>query len=161
LTVHEAIDILSEFRGPRWRLNAQVLWSGMREEVAQAWANRHGLRTLTKAMGRLRNPRHDSCLRRPKSNAGWTAYIKGASALFAWCIAQEGHVIILTPPPNQRFHPSNLTSFQRIEGPVLAGCYGVPLVKRIDICHPQVDNAHESSYQLWLKDRVGSWLADF
>ncbi|KAH7012245.1 uncharacterized protein B0I36DRAFT_400241, partial [Microdochium trichocladiopsis] len=39
LTVHEAIDILFEFRGPRWRLNAQILWSGMREEVAQAWAS--------------------------------------------------------------------------------------------------------------------------
>lgn len=163
LTVHEAVDILREFRDPaRWKKNQQVLWSGMPQEVVQRWADERGLATLTTALGRLKDPSHDACLRKSKSVNAWSDYMKGASALFSWRIAQgQGTVLLVTPPPGERFHPSGRTNLQLLEGPILAGSWGSSSLKSIDIVHPQVARAAESRYQLWPRDDVSSWSARF
>lgn len=163
LTVHEAVDILREFRDPvRWKKNQQVLWSGMAQEVVQRWADEHGLATLTTALGRLKDPSHDACLRKSKSGNAWSDYMKGASALFCWRIAQgQGTVLLVTPPPGERFHPSGGTNLQQIEGPIIAGFWGSSSLKSVDIVHPQVARAAESRYQLWPRDDVSRWSARF
>ncbi|KAJ1324062.1 transcription initiation factor TFIID subunit 3 [Microdochium nivale] len=159
LTVREAVDILHEFRGRRWRPDRQVLWSGMTMDIVNRWADGCGRQTLTSAMGPLKDRGHGACLRRSKTDAQWSRYIKGASALFTWCIAQGRDVTLVTPPPAERFHPSGMTSLQMIESGILAGFTGPVFLDQIEICHPQVDEACQFFYQLWPKDEFRCWDA--
>ena len=164
LTDSEAVDILRQFRGcGRWESNRQVLWTGMNQETVQIWADEHGLITLTTALGRLKDLTHPACLRRVKSDKAWSKYMKGASALFALCIAQEEHgsVLLVTPPPGERFHPRGGTSFQLIEAPILAGLWGPSYLERINMVHPHVDLAKDYQYQFWPQDEVGGWTDMF
>lgn len=85
--------------------------------------------------------------------------MKGASALFALCIAQEQHgsVLLVTPPPGERFNPQGGTNFQLIEAPILAGLWGPSYLERIDMVHPHVDLARAQMYQFWPQDDVRYW----
>ncbi|KXJ86425.1 hypothetical protein Micbo1qcDRAFT_126203, partial [Microdochium bolleyi] len=157
LTIHEAVDILKQFRGRGWQPGGQVLWSGMDMGIVHKWAESCDRQTLTFAMGILKEPAHAACLRREKTDKEWSQYIKGASALFTWCAVQGRDVTLVTPPPDERFHPSGMTNLQSIEGAILAGFYGPFLLERILVCHPQVEDASGFSYQLWPEDRVDLW----
>lgn len=141
--------------------NRQVLWTGMTRELAQRWANDHDTQTLATAMGPLMNTSNDRCPRKKKSDSGWTTYIHGASALFAWHISQGQVVTVLTHAPPQRFHPSGLTSFQLIEEPIITGKLGNRPVQVIKIVHPAIPTAADFSYQFWPLDEVSSWMSSF
>jgi hypothetical protein len=91
------------------------MWSGILHEYAQDWADKHNMATLTTAIGPLTTLEHPLCLKRQKSSGGWSKYIKGASAVFAWHILRGERVIVLSPPPPERFHPSGQTNYQAIE----------------------------------------------
>lgn len=78
----------------------------MLREEAQSWADRHGMQTLTTAMGSLMNLEVTVRAKSKKSSEAWSKYVRGASAVFAWHISQGERVTMLTPPPPQRFHPS-------------------------------------------------------
>lgn len=164
LTDAEAVDILREFRkSGRWQGNKQVLWTGMNQETVQKWADEHDFVTLTTALGRLKDVTCPDCLRRVKSDKAWSKYMKGASALFALCIAQREHgsVLLVTPPPGERFNPQGGTNFQLIEAPILAGLWGPSYLERIDMVHPHVDLARDYQYQFWPRDEVDEWTAIF
>jgi hypothetical protein len=62
--------------------------------------------------------------------------MKAASALFAWCISQGEGVSIVSPPPENRFHPLADTNFQVIESPILQGLYSSANIARIMEYHP-------------------------
>jgi hypothetical protein len=100
--------MLEQFQSNDWIPNGQVLWSGMPREKAQEWAKRHELQTLTIVMGPLMDIKHPDCLKLRKNNQQWSNYIHGASAIFAWRIAQGEKVTLLSPPLPERFHPSGL-----------------------------------------------------
>jgi len=137
------------------------MWSGILREEAQRWADEHKMQTLTTAMGPLMNPRHPLCLRSRKSPQEWSKYVKGASALFAWHISRGDRVIVLSPPPPDRFHPSGLTNYQAIEEPILKGSLGGSGILRIEMVHPTVEGAENFSYQIWPVDESHAWVAKF
>jgi hypothetical protein len=87
------------------------------------------MQTLTIAMGSLMDLSHPLCLRNQKSSKAWGKYIKGASAIFALYISRGERLIVLSPPPPERFHPSGQTNYQAIgancEGNVRDKC-GIP-----------------------------------
>ncbi|OAL42698.1 hypothetical protein IQ07DRAFT_471320, partial [Pyrenochaeta sp. DS3sAY3a] len=149
LTLAEEIQIYEQFHGKRWKPNGQVLWSGLSREEAQRWADEHGMQTLTTAMGPLLDSSSPMYARHGKSTKAWKKYIKGASAMFAWTITERERVLVLSPPPPERFHPSGQTTFQRIEEPIIKGAIRGHAVLRIDIIHPIVKGAEDFSYQLW------------
>ncbi|KAH7018070.1 uncharacterized protein B0I36DRAFT_335262 [Microdochium trichocladiopsis] len=134
-------------RGSGYSSRISVLWSGMNQEVVQKWADKHDLATLSTALGALKTTAHETCRTRcdlsdRRTMKAWSLYMKGASALFSWCIAQNrGSVLLVTPPPGERFHPSGLTNLQLIEGPIIAGLYGPSWLHSIDIVHPQIPAA--------------------
>ena len=157
LTREEASQICRQFQSS-WRMNNQVLWSGMLREYAQKWADKHDMATLTTAMGPLMQQMSPFCLKSRKSDTQWARYIKGASAIFAWYISGGEQVIMLSPPPPIRFHPSGLTNFQTIEEPILK-CSTHNF--RIMLVHPAVAEASEFCYELWPNDNVSDWLARY
>jgi hypothetical protein len=101
LSVQEALDISERFKSDEWIPNGQVLWSGVPRGIAQGWADSRHLQTLTTAMGPLMNEKHPDCLKTKKTPRQWSRYIHGASAVFAWHIAQGEKVTLLSPPPPQ------------------------------------------------------------
>lgn len=70
LTVEEELQICQQFHST-WRLNSQVMWSGMLREHAQKWADEHNMVTLTTAMAPLMAPENPLCLKRQKSSSAW------------------------------------------------------------------------------------------
>jgi hypothetical protein len=98
-----------------------------------------------------------SCLRPIMSKHTRSKYVKGASALFAWHVSRGRRVIVLSPPPPGRFHPSGGTNYQAIEEPILKG--GDSLV--IEMVHPTVKGAESFRYQMWPADMTCLWLARF
>jgi hypothetical protein len=96
MTSEEELQIHRQFQGKQWRPNRQVLWTGIDREIGQKWTNAHDMQTLTNAL----------CVRVRKSKDAWSKYVKGASALFACYIAGNKRVVVLSPPPPERFHPS-------------------------------------------------------
>lgn len=137
------------------------MWSGLLREEAQSWADEHGMQTLTTAMGPLMMPNHPLCLRRTKTEARWTSYVAGASAIFAWHVSRGEMVIVLSPPPPERFHPSGLTNYQAIEEPILKGLLGGGAVSCIKMVHPAVKGAENFCYQIWPIDETHTWTAQF
>lgn len=158
LTREEQERINQQFRGDTWRHNSQVLWSGIPRSKAQHWADEREMQTLSTAMGDLMVPEHQSCLR---SKQQWSNYIKGASAIFAHYISEGEKVIVLTPPPPDKFHPSGLTNYQLIEEPILKGELGGHGLFRIDMVHPTVKGAENFKYQVWPVDQTDTWIAKF
>jgi hypothetical protein len=77
-------------------------------------------------------PENPLCLKGRKSQNQWSKYVKGASAVFAWHISRGEKITVLSPPPPERFHPSELTNYQAIEEPILKGEIGGSAVLRID-----------------------------
>ncbi|KJZ70601.1 hypothetical protein HIM_09989 [Hirsutella minnesotensis 3608] len=144
-----------------WVPEKQILWTGMTREVAQGWANRNNMQTLTTAMGPLMDKSHLLCPKNKKGKKRWTKYVHGASALFAWRISKGESVTVLSRPPPERFHPSNCTSFQVIELPIVTGKFGNRSVKEIRIIHPGRPETTGFSYQLWPLDAVSSWISAF
>lgn len=161
LSVHEAVQIIGQFQSNYWIPNGQVLWSGMPREKAQEWADRHQLQTLTTAMGPLMDVQHPDCLKLKKNHRQWSFYVHGASAIFAWRIAQGENVTLLSPPPPERFHPSGLSYYQVIEEPIIRGLLIQNAVQKINIVHPQTKESNDFSYELWPNDRRDKWVEQF
>jgi hypothetical protein len=161
LTVDEKQQINHQFQGDTWRLNAQVLWTGMDRSYAQVWADKRDMQTLTTAMGPLMKQDHPNCLKRGKSANEWSRYMKGASAMFAWHIAKSQKVTVLSPPPPWKYHPSGLSNFQLMEEPVVKGRLGGKSVDRIYMVHPTVKGAEDFYYQIWPSDETHLWVERF
>ncbi|KFZ15856.1 hypothetical protein V501_02520 [Pseudogymnoascus sp. VKM F-4519 (FW-2642)] len=87
--------------------------------------------------------------------------MKGASAVFAQHISEGEKVIVLTPQPPYKFHPSGLTNYQLIEAPILKGELGVHGLFRIDMVHLTVEGAENFKYQVWPVDQTHTWTAKF
>ncbi|KAK2021512.1 hypothetical protein LX32DRAFT_575286 [Colletotrichum zoysiae] len=158
LTKNEASEIRIQF-DEVWQENNQVLWSGTDYSKTKEWALQHEFQTLTTCMGPLMEPGNAKCKRNSSSRA-WKLYMRGASALFAWRIAQGQSTTVLTPPPPHRFHPSGMTNYQDMEEPVLKGTLGV-FVNRIMMVHPEVSGAEEFVYEAWPNDHYTSWVDKF
>lgn len=163
LSAQETARIIQQFQSKEWIPNGQVLWSGMPREVAQEWADRHQLQTLTTAMGPLMDEKHPECLKLKKNQRQWKRYVHGASAIFAWRIAQAEKVTLLSPPPPERFHPSGLSYYQLIEEPIIRGLFGRNSVKNIMITHPMILEGKDDEffYELWPNDRSEKWVEQF
>lgn len=163
MSVEEMAQIIKQFQSEDWILNGQVLWSGIPREKAQEWADKHRLQTLTTAMGPLMDEKHPECLKLKKSHRQWSRYVHGASAIFAWRIAQGEKVTLLSPPPPERFHPSGLSYYQLIEEPIIRGLLDQNSVQKIIITHPMIkeNEDEEFYYELWPNDRSEKWLERF
>ena len=161
LSLQEAADISERFQSNEWIPNGQVLWSGVPYEIAQDWAASHHLQTLTIAMGPLMNKKHPDCLKSKKTHHEWSRYVHGASAVFAWHIAQGEKVTLLSPPPPERFNPSGLSYYQVIEEPIIKGLFGPSAVDKMIIAHPTVKESEENLYELWPNDEGDEWLQKF
>lgn len=111
-TTQEARQICDQFPDDVWQPGRQVMWSGIPRQLAQIWADRHGMQTLTTVMGPLMAHGHPQCLWSKKSSKGWSKYMKGASAMYAYHIAQDkGIVTVLSPPPPERtIHTADQTT---------------------------------------------------
>ena len=161
LTVKEAKQICDQFHEGSWQHGHQVMWSGLPRQLVQIWANKHAMQTLTTAMGPLMVHDDPRCLWSRKSSKRWSKYMKGASAMYAYHIAQDkGVVTVLSPPPPERFNPYGGSNYQTVEEPSLKGKLG-PRVTKIEMVHPTIPNAEEFFYQIWPEDEIGSWFANF
>ncbi|KAK2063275.1 hypothetical protein LY76DRAFT_491313, partial [Colletotrichum caudatum] len=161
LSLREACDIIEQFDGEGWLKDRQVLWSGTNSTEVHKIANENGMQTLRVAMGPLMDSDNPSCLKSQKSSSAWSKYIKGASLIFAWRISQGEVATIITPPPPDCFHPSEMTNLQDIELPVIQGCLGNRPVRRIFLWHPTVKGAESFRYQIWPADHTSSWYEKF
>jgi hypothetical protein len=137
------------------RQSSNVDWDATR--IRSKRGRRTCVQTLTTAMGGLMDSKDPSCLRPIMSKHTRSKYVKGASALFAWHVSRGRRVIVLSPPPPGRFHPSGGTNYQAIEEPILKG--GDSLV--IEMVHPTVKGAESFRYQMWPADMTCLWLARF
>jgi len=160
LTIEEETQILQQFKS-KWRPNSQVLWSGILRKKAQRWAEEHDMQTLTTAMGPLMVNGNPLCFKKKKRKSEWSLYIKGASAVFAWCILEGEKVTVLSPPPPERFHPSGLTNYQAIEEPILKWDKMSHAVLQIEMVHPTVKGAENFRYQIWPVDKTATWISVF
>lgn len=161
LTPNEASQICNQFHGDVWQPGCQVMWSGIRRRQAQVWAERHGMQTLTTAMGPLMAHSQPQCLKAMKTSKNWSKYMKGASAMYAYHIAQDkGIVTVLSPPPPEQYNPYGGSNYQTIEEPILKGNLG-PKVARIEMVHPTIPGAEEFHYQVWPEDETDSWYETF
>lgn len=146
LTVEEVYQICHQFHNDQWLPGCQVMWSGVRRQLVQSWADRNGMQTLTTAMGPLMVHEQPQCLWSRKSSKQWSRYMKGASAMFAYHIAQdEGVATVLSPPPPHRYNPCGGSNYQTIEEPSLKGKLG-PRVTKIEIVHPTIFDARGFRY---------------
>lgn len=161
LTPNEAVTIIQQFFSGDWVANGQVLWSGVPQSVAQQWAEDHGMQTLTTAMGPLMRKECTQCRRTEFSARKWSKYIHGASAIFAWRVAQYQTVTLLSPPPPARFHPTGLSYFQVIEEPIIKMGSGQDAPCRIMMVHPTVQGAADFSYEIWPNDESLLWIERF
>lgn len=137
------------------------MWSGILRQYAQDWADKHDMVTLTTAMGPLMSLTYPLCLRRQKSRGEWSKYIKGASAVFVYYILRGERVIVLLPPPPERFHPSGQTNYQAIEEPILKGRKADSTRLRLEMVHPMVEGAENFCYQIWPVDQSNTWNKRF
>ena len=161
LTIEEEKQIIEQFR-KSWRPNAQVLWSGILREEAQKWAEEHNMQTLTTVMGLLMDKKNPLCPNHDKTRSSWTKYIKGASAVFAWSVSRGKTVVVLSPPPPQRFNPIGLTNFQLIEAPILHWAAALNHTSlQIYSVHPMVKGAEDFRYQIWPVDDTKNWDTHF
>lgn len=161
LSSEEVDQIVQQFNH-ECRPDSQVLWSGIPKQIAQAWARKRNLQTLTTAMGPLMDSQHSSCLKRIKSTQQWGIYIKGASALFAYHITrQSSKVTVLLPPPPQKLNPNGHTNYQLLEEPILKGLIGGHSIGCVQMVHPTVKGAETFTYQSWPIDETEEWTKKF
>jgi len=157
LTIEEELQICQQFHDT-WRWDNRVMGSGMLREYAQEWAYKHDMTTLTTVMGTLMTLEHPLCLKRQKSDKGWSKYIKGASAVFAWHISRGERVTVLSPPPPERFHQTGHTNCQALKEPIIKG-NGCRL--RIELVHSMIEGAENFSCQMWPVDEINTWIERF
>ncbi|KAL6399564.1 hypothetical protein AUP68_18114 [Ilyonectria robusta] len=143
------------------RRNKQVMWTGNNRKEAQEWADQRSMRTLSTAMGPLQHGDDPRCFLPRNDQKRRSQYMRGASALFAWCVTTDDIVTILCPPPPDRFNPGGATNMQLVELPILTGIAGGQAVSRIDVIHPMVHGAEDFRYQLWPVDEVHIWIHAF
>jgi hypothetical protein len=161
LTLEEEKQIIEQFR-QLWRPNAQVLWNGIPREKAQKWADEHHMQTLTTVMGLLMDKKNPLCPNHNKTKSSWTKYIEGASAVYAWSISRGRTVVVLSPPPPERFNPIGLTNFQMIEAPILHWAAALSHTSlQIYSVHPMVKGAEDFRYQIWPVDDTKNWDTHF
>ena len=156
LSIKEAEQILVQLQ-QTCIPNKQVLWSGMTREIAQDWADKHHMQTLTTAMGPLMDIHNPRCPRQHKNRAAWSTYVHGASLLFAWYIAGGDIVTVLSQPPPQRFNPTGEAYYQTVEEPIIMGKLCDKHVTQIWTVHPCVKGATDFKYELWPEDHASSW----
>ncbi|KAF4844763.1 hypothetical protein CGCSCA4_v006925 [Colletotrichum siamense] len=160
LTLQEACGILDQFHGPVWKLDKQVLWTGLGQKytLVDSYAREHGMQTLRIAMGPLMDPQNPACLKSLKSTKEWGRYIRGASLIFSWRISQGDIATVLTQPPPTRFNPHGRTAYQEIEEPVLKGILGNRPVDRILAVHPTIEIAQTfPPYEIFPQDQQDIW----
>ncbi|KAK5988330.1 hypothetical protein PT974_12480 [Cladobotryum mycophilum] len=160
LTMKESEEVYRQLRHS-WLPNRQVLWSGVQYGTAQRWASKHGMQTLTAAMGPLMDSENPRCHKKEKTPNAWSKYVHGASAVFAWYIAGGDLVTVLSRPPPQRFHPSGQTYYQVIEEPIIKGDVGNRHVNRINVAHPNATEAVDHIYEMWPDDQCLDWKSRF
>jgi hypothetical protein len=107
--------------------------------------------------------KHPECLKLKKNHRQWSRYVHGASAIFAWRIAQGEKVTLLSPPPPERFHPSGLSYYQLIEEPIIRGLLDQNSVQKIIITHPMIEKNEDDEfyYELWPNDGRDKWVERF
>lgn len=91
------------------------------------------------------------CLKGQKSSMGWSKYIKGALAFFAWhgmayLKRGKGYSIIILPL--ERFHPSGQTNYQAIKEPILKGTKESGTRLWLETVHPMVKGAENFICQI-------------
>ena len=87
--------------------------------------------------------------------------MKGASAMYAYHIAQNKELVtVLSPPPPDQYNPYGGSNYQTLEEPILKGKLG-PKVARIEMVHPTIPGAEEFHYQIWPNDETFSWYENF
>ncbi|RWQ95428.1 hypothetical protein C8Q69DRAFT_486498 [Paecilomyces variotii] len=161
LTPEEASQICNQFHSARWKHGRQVMWSGVPRSLVQTWADKHRMQTLTTAMGPLMVHSDPHCLWSRKSSKRWSKYMKGASAMYAYHIAQNKEpVTVLSPPPPEQYNPYGGSNYQTLEEPILKGKLG-PKVAQIEMVHPTVPGAEEFHYRIWPNDETFSWYENF
>ncbi|PYH92910.1 hypothetical protein BO71DRAFT_451091 [Aspergillus ellipticus CBS 707.79] len=139
LTISEATQICSRFHSDIWQPGCQVMWSGVRRNLVQTWADQRGMQTLTTAMGPLMVHNHARCLWSRKSSKEWSRYMKGASAIYAYHIAKDGGLVT---------------------EPILKGNLGLK-VSKIEMVHPSIPGAEDFHYQIWPNDETTVWHNHF
>ncbi|PWY83322.1 hypothetical protein BO70DRAFT_361457 [Aspergillus heteromorphus CBS 117.55] len=137
------------------------MWSGVPRNLVQTWADQHGMQTLTTVMGPLMVHDHAQCLWSRKSSKGWSRYMKGASAMYAYHIAKDGGLVtVLTPPPPDLYNPFGGSNYQIVEEPILKGNLG-PKVLKIEMVHPSIPGAEDFHYQIWPNNETTLWHDHF
>lgn len=158
LTSVQAREIIQQFKKVVLRPGCQVMWSGVPRAWVQDWADRHGLQTLSTAMGPLMDIKDASCRKRMMTLAQWSNYVRGASLLFASCLPKGHRITMLAMPPPNRFNPTGESTYQQIEEPILKGSLGGDSVLKIEIVHFTVVGLEDIRYQVWPLDKVGEWI---
>jgi hypothetical protein len=158
LSPEEAEEIKDQFCKACLMPGSQVMWTGVPREWVQRWADQNDMQTLTSAMGPLMDPGHCACCKMQKSREEWSAYVRGASSLFASYVPKGDVVTVLTRPPPHRLRPDGFTTYQSIELPILMGQNGSASVSRIDMVHLTVADAENYRYQVWPIDQLKMWL---
>lgn len=161
VTVAEADQIHNRFVDVGFKPGHQIMWTGVSRDRVQRWADANSMQTLTSVMGPLMDKKHPSCLKLKKSTKEWTAYVKGASALFALHVPKGDVVTVITRLPPQTYNPSGDSTYQTIEEPILKGHEGSEAVSRINMLHLTFAGAEQHQYQVWPVDQTYSWIEKF
>ncbi|KAJ3489959.1 hypothetical protein NLG97_g5881 [Lecanicillium saksenae] len=155
ITLYEAVQIWTRF-SETCEPRSVVFWSGIKFDQAQAWAARHGRKTLTLAMGPLMDKEHTCCRYHLKNIQQWCRYVHAASILLALFASNGTEVVVLTPHPPQRLNPYGESYYQNIEQPWLTACCDATNF-RIQFAHPDIEEAKDDVYQYWPVDCVDGW----
>ncbi len=161
VTIAEADQIHTQFVDIGFKPGRQIMWTGVSRDRVQRWADANSMQTLTSVMGPLMDKKHPSCLKLKKSSKEWTAYVKGASALFALHVPKGDVVTVITRPPPQTYNPTGDSTYQTIEEPILKGNEGSEAVSCINMLHLTVAGAEQHRYQAWPVDQTCSWIEKF
>ncbi|KAJ4145610.1 hypothetical protein LMH87_004456 [Akanthomyces muscarius] len=159
ITLEEAAQIWTRFHDA-CEPNNLLLRRGVGFDQVESWAKEHDRRTLTQAMGPLKDKSDPSCRYRVKSAKQWTRYVRAASILFALYISTGREVVVLTPHPPQRLNPNHTSYCQNIEEPRLTS-YCDENEFKIIFAHPRTKAVKDYIYQYWPLDCVAEWTAQF
>ena len=157
LTEVEAQEIRDEFSKRTDYVGRLVFWNGIPREWAQAWADEHGMLTLSSMMGPLMDKTSCRCPKLGKSTKAWKKYVKGASLLFAEHACRSGTITMLMASPYHRHEPRAGSTYYTVEEPILHGLCGSTAAERILCVHPAVVGAEDVPYEIWPSDRSLSW----
>ncbi|KAK3676491.1 hypothetical protein LTR78_003767 [Recurvomyces mirabilis] len=137
--------------------SALVFWTGISQQLAQDWARRNDLKTLTIAMGSLYAKGSQGRPKSRKSKKAWSKYMKGASWIFAQQACQNRYAIVLTNAPPNVYSTREDSSFREIEEPILKGIESDRHTIQIEYVHPKFSGAASFRYQTWPENRSSEW----